>query len=113
MSDADAQVYQALLDAVAAGRRVVLATVVGARGSTPRGVGSKMLIDPGVGLVGTIGGGCGEGDVIAAAEGVARSGRPKRVRVELLDPEESWSPAVCGGVMDVLLERVDPDVGQV
>jgi xanthine/CO dehydrogenase XdhC/CoxF family maturation factor len=109
-TDPDDVVLRALLDAVAAGRRVVLATVVGARGSTPRGVGSKMVIDPGVGLVGTIGGGCGEGDVIVAAEGVVASGRARRVRVELMDAEDSWSPAVCGGIMDVLLEPVDPDV---
>jgi xanthine dehydrogenase accessory factor len=100
----------ALLDAAAAGRRVVLATVVGARGSTPRGVGSRMLIDPGAGLVGTIGGGCGEGDVIAASSSVLETGRPRRVRVELTEPEDSWSPAVCGGVMDILLEPVEPDV---
>lgn len=109
-TEPDALVYRALVDAVAAGRRVVLATVVGARGSTPRGVGSKMVIDPVAGLVGTIGGGCGEGDVLVAAREVESTGRPKRVRVELLDPEDSWSPAVCGGVMEILLEPVDPDV---
>jgi xanthine dehydrogenase accessory factor len=109
-SPPDTLVHRALLDAAAAGRRVILATVVGARGSTPRGVGSKMVIDPAAGLVGTIGGGCGEGDVIAAAAEVAASGRRRRVRVELTDPEDTWSPAVCGGIMDVLLEPVDPDV---
>jgi xanthine/CO dehydrogenase XdhC/CoxF family maturation factor len=109
-TDADTRVYQALLDAVAEGRAVALATVVAARGSTPRGVGSKMLIDPAGGLVGTIGGGCGEGDVIGAAGGVVATGRPKRIRVELTDAEESWSPAVCGGVMEVLIEPVRPHV---
>jgi xanthine dehydrogenase accessory factor len=105
-----ATVDGALLDAAGAGRRVVLATIVGARGSTPRGVGSRMLIDPVAGLVGTIGGGCGEGDVIAASSSVLETGRPRRVRVELTEPEDSWSPAVCGGVMDILLEPVEPDV---
>lgn len=109
-SDADTRVYQALLDAVAEGRAVALATVVAARGSTPRGVGSKMLIDPAGGLVGTIGGGCGEGEVIGAAGVVVATGRPKRIRVELTDAEESWSPAVCGGVMEVLIEPVRPHV---
>lgn len=107
--DPDLQVYEALLDAASERRRVVLATVVGARGSTPRGVGSKMVIDPSVGLIGTIGGGCGEGDVLDAAKEVQVSGRPRTVRVELMDAEESWSPAVCGGVMEILLEPVDPD----
>lgn len=109
-ADADVVVYRAILDAVAAGRPVVLATVVGARGSTPRGVGSKMVIDAVAGLVGTIGGGCGEGEVIEASSSVLETGRVRRVRVELMDAEDSWSPAVCGGVMDVLLEPVQPDV---
>jgi hypothetical protein len=30
------------------------------------------------------------------------------VRVELMDAVDSWSPAVCGGWMDVFLERVTP-----
>ncbi|MEJ2503480.1 MAG: XdhC family protein [Gemmatimonadota bacterium] len=108
--NADEQVFDALVRAAAEGRRVVLATVVSARGSTPRSAGSKMVIDPDRGLVGTIGGGCGEGEVLEAAESVLDSGRPRRVRVELTDPEDSWSPAVCGGVMDVFVEPVDPDV---
>ena len=104
-------VYEALLEAAREGRHVVLATVVAARGSTPRGTGSKMVIDPDVGLVGTIGGGCGEADVLEAADEVLRSGRSRRLRVELTDEEESWSPAVCGGVMDIFVELVKPDVG--
>ena len=106
--DEDGAVWRAVLEAARAGRRVALATVVRARGSTPRRAGSKMVIDPGAGLVGTIGGGCGEAEVLAAAAEVVRSGVPRLVRVALTDPEESWSPAVCGGVMDVLVEPVLP-----
>lgn len=109
--DPDRQVYEAIVTAASAGRRVVLATVLSAKGSTPRGTGSKMVIDPEVGLIGTIGGGCGEGDVIEAARAVLQTGRPRRVTVELMDDEESWSPAVCGGIMDIFVEPVDPDVG--
>jgi xanthine/CO dehydrogenase XdhC/CoxF family maturation factor len=34
---------------------------------------------------------------------------PERVRVDLTDDLLSWSPAVCGGIMDVFVERVLPD----
>jgi xanthine/CO dehydrogenase XdhC/CoxF family maturation factor len=44
--------------------------------------------------------------VIEAAADVLSSGVPRLVRVELMDDILSWSPAVCGGVLDVLLERV-------
>jgi xanthine/CO dehydrogenase XdhC/CoxF family maturation factor len=88
-------------------RTVVLATVIATRGSVPRHAGSKMIIDPASGtMIGTIGGGCGEADVIVAARDVASSGVPICVHVELMDRIDSFSPAVCGGVMDVFVERV-------
>ena len=99
-------VLQALVEARAARRPVVLATVVDTRGSVPRHPGSRMLVDPTAGLVGSIGGGCGEADVIAAAGEVLETGIPRLVRVELMDATDSWSPAVCGGVMEVFVEPV-------
>jgi xanthine/CO dehydrogenase XdhC/CoxF family maturation factor len=104
----DTIVFEALLAAAEAGRPCTLATVIRTRGSVPRHVGCKMLIDSIAGLIGTIGGGCGEGDVISAADDVLKSGSARIIRVELTDPVDSWSPAVCGGVMDVLLEPVFP-----
>ncbi len=107
---AEEDVYEALVTASEEGRRVVLATVIAARGSTPRDVGSKMVMGEDGELVGTIGGGCGESDVLEVALEVLETGRPAWVRVELMDPEDSWSPAVCGGIMDVYVEPVEPDV---
>lgn len=97
-------VLAALEEAIDAGRPCVLATIIRAKGSTPRGVGSRMVIEPDAGSTGTIGGGCGEAEVIEAAKAVLASGRARVVRVELVDDLYSWSPAVCGGVFDVLLE---------
>ncbi len=68
-----------------------------------------MVIDPAEGLVGTIGGGCGEAQVIAEAAGALRDGKPRLVRVDLTEDDLGWSPAICGGVFDVLLE---PDLAQ-
>jgi xanthine dehydrogenase accessory factor len=103
----DPEVYEAVL-AAAESRGAVLATVIATKGSVPRHAGSRMLIDADGRLVGTIGGGCGEADVIEAARGVSESGVPRLVRVELMDPVDSWSPAVCGGVMDVFVEPIVP-----
>ncbi|KPJ78275.1 MAG: hypothetical protein AMS19_12110, partial [Gemmatimonas sp. SG8_23] len=61
------------------------------------------------GLVGTVGGGCGEAEVIESARRVLDTGAPERVRVNLTEDFTTWSPAVCGGVMDVFVERVLPD----
>ena len=104
----DLDVYNAVVDATRAGRTVVLATVVATRGSVPRRAGSKMVIDPERGLIGTIGGGCGEADVLRAARDVVDSGMPRLLRVELTDEIASWSPAVCGGIMDIFVEPIAP-----
>jgi xanthine dehydrogenase accessory factor len=102
----DRRILREIVSAAEAGRPVVLATIVRARGSTPRGVGSRMLIDPVHGSIGTIGGGCGEAEVVDAARLALEEGRARLVRVDLTEDLYSWSPAVCGGVFDVLLEPV-------
>ena len=86
-----------------------MATIVGTKGSTPRKVGARMIIDPDVGLIGTVGGGCGEAEVIETAHMVIETGIAQRVNVDLTDNLISWSPAVCGGVMDVFVEPVPPE----
>lgn len=102
----DEELYRAIADAAAAGRPAALATVLRTRGSVPRHPGSKMLVDPDHGLVGTIGGGCGEADVIVAARQVVADGVARVVRVSLTDAIDSWSPAVCGGTMEILVEPI-------
>jgi xanthine/CO dehydrogenase XdhC/CoxF family maturation factor len=104
----DKTLSDALVAARDAGRRCVLATIVATKGSTPRKVGARMLVDPDRGLVGTVGGGCGEAEVIESAHRVLVSGVAERVRVDLTDDLLSWSPAVCGGVMDIFVEPVSP-----
>ncbi len=101
-------ILAALDDAARGNRSVALATIVRTRGSTPRGVGSKMVIDPESGAIGTIGGGCGEAEVMTEAQAALADGRPRLVRVDLTADLFSWSPAICGGVFDVLIEPLRP-----
>lgn len=98
------RILEEIVAAAGTGRAVVLATIVRARGSTPRGVGSRMLIDPLRGSIGTVGGGCGEAEVVEAARAALDDGRARLLTVDLTEDLYSWSPAVCGGVFDVLLE---------
>ena len=103
----DREILEAAAAAAREARPVALATVVLVKGSTPRDVGSKMLIGADGEQVGTIGGGCGEADVIETARQVLDTGVPQLIRVELTDDVESFSPAVCGGVMDIFIERTE------
>ncbi len=98
-------IYHQLQKLVAQGENVALATIVSAKGSVPREVGAKMIIHPLGRHVGTVGGGCGEGDVIRTALDVIQDGQPRTVHVDLTEDISMQSLGVCGGVMDVFIER--------
>ncbi len=98
-------VYRAMQRSLAQGDAVALATIIGLRGSVPREVGAKMMIHPYGHHAGTIGGGCGEAEVIRAALDVLQDGRPRTVTVDLTEPIARESIGVCGGTMLVYVER--------
>lgn len=83
---------------------LAVATIVSTLGSTPREVGAKMVIMASGGMLGTVGGGCGEAEVVREAVEVIRSRKPTMVKVELMDDIESNSPAVCGGILNVFID---------
>lgn len=89
---------------VAGGETLAVATIFDTRGSTPREIGAKMLIRPDGGIVGTIGGGCGEADVWRAALDVIDTKVPTVVQVDLTEEMNLRTEAVCGGIMQVFVE---------
>jgi xanthine dehydrogenase accessory factor len=97
------ELFLELQTSVSAGQRVVIATVAETRGSTPRRAGARMLIRADGSFRGTIGGGCGESEVIEEALAVHKDGRPRLVRVDLTNPIDG-DDKICGGVMDVFVE---------
>jgi xanthine/CO dehydrogenase XdhC/CoxF family maturation factor len=99
-------VYSELLSRIKAGDTLAVATIVRTRGSTPREVGAKMIIDRQGKAVGTIGGGCGEADVWVKAQEVLETGEPAVVEVDLLSDTDEEGGRACGGIMYVHIERV-------
>ncbi len=100
-----ATIYHHLRRLLNEGQPVALATIVEVRGSVPREVGAKMIVHPYGRHVGTVGGGCGEADVIRAALDVLADGTPRTVDVDLTEPITSTSLGVCGGTLRVYVER--------
>ncbi|HZP26153.1 MAG TPA: XdhC family protein [Dehalococcoidia bacterium] len=101
------EVYERLQEALSEGKTTVLATVAATRGSTPRSPGANMLILPDGSFCGTIGGGCGEAEVWSEAMQTLEDGKPRVVRVDLTEPTDG-EDKICGGVMDVFVERISP-----
>jgi xanthine/CO dehydrogenase XdhC/CoxF family maturation factor len=89
------------------GKGVAIATVVETWGSAPRPVGSHLVIDDRQNFLGSVSGGCVEGDVIAAASEVIENGAPKLLEFGVAD-ETAWRAGLsCGGNIRVYVERVD------
>ena len=74
------QVFRAASEEAAAGNGMVVATVVRTSGSTPQKPGAKLLVRADGSGVGTLGGGCVEGDIWVAASQLLKSGGPAEMR---------------------------------
>src|SRR2546428_406534 len=86
------------------GRRFAVATVVRTTGSTPQVVGAKLLVDDLGRLVGTLGGGCVEGDAFVEAKRVIETNESSLREYELTE-ELAWDTGlVCGGTMWISIE---------
>ncbi|WP_035986906.1 XdhC family protein [Leptolyngbya sp. KIOST-1] len=96
--------FQQLVQALAVGP-AVLATVVSVRGSVPREVGAKLVVDATGQAFGTIGGGAGEAKVLHQAEEVLKTGQKQRVEIDLSGAPQRQIEGICGGHMGVWLER--------
>jgi xanthine dehydrogenase accessory factor len=87
---------------------VALATVVETWGSAPRREGAKLALNAGGGIAGSVSGGCVEGAVVEAGQGVLARSRPERVSFGVSD-ESAWSVGLsCGGHIDVWIEPLHP-----
>ena len=89
----------------------VIATVVRTKGSTPQKPGAKLLIRKDGSGVGTLGGGCVEGDIWFAAKEIMRRHAGPEYRDYFLNEDiAARDGLVCGGTMYFFIDPVrEPD----
>jgi xanthine dehydrogenase accessory factor len=97
------QIYEEALRLKRLGRTSAIATIVECRGSSPQKQGAKMLVRDDGSLLGTLGGGCLEADVVQAALMALKDGEPATMPFELTEREGGL---VCGGTLLVYIEPV-------
>lgn len=87
----------------------VLATIISRQGSAPRDIGTKMLIFADT-IVASIGGGTLEARIIKRGRKMLADKEVKDVweKVDLTGAHQEAGYMLCGGMVDVLLEYVDP-----
>ena len=101
------QVFRAASDEMTAGNAMVVATVVKTSGSTPQKPGAKLLVRADGSGVGTLGGGCVEGDIWFASSQLLKNGGPAEMRdYELNEDLAAQDGLVCGGTMYFLLDPI-------
>lgn len=101
------EIWQTAAAALKSGQHVVLATIIGRRGSTPRSLGAQMAVFPDGRMTGTIGGGCGEGIVLDAARDlILRGGPPHTIEIDLTGDAASETSDICGGRYTVFIQRL-------
>jgi xanthine dehydrogenase accessory factor len=100
-------IYQALAELEKNNESAALCTVTSSEGSTPRHVGSKMLVYPDGHFIGTVGGGDLEHRVIDEAWVALSDGKPRRLHYNMVDPARG-DVGVCGGQVEVFVEPILP-----
>ena len=101
--------YTAITGEIEAGRPAVLATLVKTVGSTPQKIGAQILVKQDGSCVGTVGGGCVEGDIWFAASQMLKKGPPCSLFEYTLNEDlAADNGLVCGGQMKFVLEVVEP-----
>jgi xanthine dehydrogenase accessory factor len=101
---ATSDLYRRIGEAESEGSRVVVATVVNTRGSTPQQRGAKMLFFENGETAGTVGGGCIEAEVWAEAREAMRSAKSALHHFSLTAEAASEEGMVCGGTMDIFID---------
>ncbi len=91
-----------------AGERGALATIVHTNGSIPSYESSRMLVREDGSVAGTIGGGCVEAEVWAAAKEVMQQEQPRKMVFNLNHDADYDIGLICGGTLEIFVEPLLP-----
>jgi len=95
-------------DWITAKRNVVLATVIQTWGSSPRPIGSRMIINDKGDFSGSVSGGCVETAVVRECMGLIKEKKPfKKIEFKVSN-ESAWEIGLaCGGEIAIFLEQIN------
>ena len=89
-------------------KKVVMATVISTWGSSPFGIGTKMIINEEGDFFGSVSGGCVEANVIEESIKLLKNKYSfKKLEFNVLD-ENAWNLGLaCGGNISVFIEKIN------
>lgn len=91
------------------GERLALASLVWSTGSIPMSERAKMIVAERGDVVGTIGGGCLEAEVLSAGRIALETGENQLLRYTMTEKQAGESGLNCGGSVRIYTEVIEPD----
>jgi len=92
----------------AGGEQIALATVVETWGSSPRPLGSKMIVTRSGKMAGSVSNGCIEGAVFEESQKVLKAGKPRLAAFGVADDVAFSVGLACGGHIEVYIQPLAP-----
>lgn len=102
------EVLDELREWTKAGEEIALATVVETWGSSPRPLGSKMVVTRSGKMAGSVSNGCIEGAVFEEAQKVLKAGKAKVAAFGVADDVAFEVGLACGGHIEVFVQPLGP-----
>ena len=104
----DEKILEEAKDWIGAKRKVVLVTVIQTWGSSPRPIGSRMIINDKGDFSGSVSGGCVETAVVRECIGLIKEKKPfKKIEFKVSN-ESAWEVGLaCGGEIAIFLEQIN------
>ena len=102
-----ADIFEEIVRLRREGVPTALATIVDTKGSTPGKLTQRMLVLQDGSIIGTVGGGCVEADVIRAARDVLDTGLARKMDFKLIGEEAERTGLACGGTLEIMVEPLD------
>ena len=89
-------------------QKVALATVIQTWGSSPRPIGSKMIVNEKGDFSGSVSGGCVESNVIRECMELIKNNTPfKKIEFKVSN-ENAWDVGLaCGGEVSIYIEQIN------
>ncbi len=100
-------IYKTLVSVQESKTPAALVSIIESKGSTPRSVGTKMIVLHDGTVHGTVGGSAVEALVIREAQECIKTGSYKKVMHDLNDHEKHDTGMICGGKMEFFIEPIN------
>jgi xanthine/CO dehydrogenase XdhC/CoxF family maturation factor len=104
----DEKILEEAKDWLVAKQNVVLATVIQTWGSSPRPIGSRMIVNDNGDFSGSVSGGCVETAVVRECLGLIKEKKPFKKIDFKVSNESAWEVGLaCGGEIAIYLEQIN------